>query len=58
MSGSASKFRPTDGGSRLAVGVKEVDGIDSFVQPGSKDHCIENVKFEIIKIKTGCHCVV
>ena len=47
--GSASTF--TDGGSRLAVGVQEVDGIDSFFQPGFKDHCIENVKFEILKIK-------
>ena len=56
MSGPASKF--IDGGSRLAVGVREADGIDSFFQRGSKDRCIENVKFEIIKIKTGCHFVV
>jgi len=56
MSGPASKFN--GGGSRFAVGVGKVNGIDSFFQRGSKDDCIENVKFEIIKIKTGCHCIV
>jgi len=33
MSGPASMF--IEGGSRLAVGVQEVDGIDSFFRPGS-----------------------
>jgi len=51
VSGRASTF--IDDGSRLAVGVREADGIDSFFQPSSKEHCIENVKFEIIKIMTG-----
>jgi len=27
-------------------------------QTGTKDHCIENVGCKIIKIKTGCHCIV